>query len=333
MRISLPTSTLSRLRATQIRHSSTAAPLINIRNIPAPHCGSIRILSLHSPQNRNAISRALLADLTRHIAEIHSEGPRGPTRALIIASDVDEAFCAGADLKERRGFTREEYVFSCVYGLWIRPDGTINAMVETAGASDGLKNPLAIIASIPSFLTTLRSTLTSITTLPIPTITALSSLALGGGLELALTTNLRIFASSALVALPETRLGIIPGAGGTYRLPALVGPSRALDMLLTGRRVGGAEAYFWGLCERLVEVGDEEGMQKGVARARTLQGAVDVALGICEGGPAAVKAVLRAVGRGEEVENAEYEGVVGTRDRDEALRAFAEKRKPVFKGS
>ena len=175
--------------------------------------------------------------------------------------------------------------------------------------------------------------MTSITTLPIPTITALSSLALGGGLELALTTNLRIFASSALVALPETRLAIIPGAGGTYRLPALVGPSRALDMLLTGRRVGGAEAYFWGLCERLVEVGDEEGMQKGVARERTLQGAVEVARGICEGGPAAVRAVLRAVGRGEDVENAEYEVVVGTRDRDEALRAFAEKRKPVFKGS
>ncbi|MCJ1381490.1 hypothetical protein MMC17_004601 [Xylographa soralifera] len=294
MRLLLSTTTVSRLCAIQVRKSSTSAPLINIRNIPAPHCGSIRILSLNSPKNRNAISRALLNDLSRHITEIHKEGPLGSTRALIIASDVDEAFCAGADLKERRGFTRE----------------------ETA-----------------SFLTTLRSTLTSITTLPIPTITALSSLALGGGLELALTTNLRIFASSALVALPETRLAIIPGAGGTHRLPALVGPSRALDMLLTGRRVGGAEAYFWGLCERLVEVGDEEGMQKGVARERTLQGAVEVARGICEGGPAAVRAVLRAVGRGEEVENTEYEVVVGTRDRDEALRAFAEKRKPVFKGS
>ena len=245
-------------------------------------------------------------------------------------------------------------MFSGLYCLWIRPNG-VNVIVEAAGMSDVLK-PSASATNLvqsaysispqffsmitdnlycrtTSFLTTLRSTLTSITTLPIPTITALSSLALGGGLELALTTNLRIFASSALVALPETRLGIIPGAGGTYRLPALIGPSRALDMLLTGRRVGGAEAYFWGLCERLVEVGDEEGMQKGVARERTLQSAVDLARGICEGGPAAVRAVLKAVGRGEEVENAEYEGVVGTQDRDEALRAFAEKRKPVFKGS
>lgn len=103
-------------------------------------------------------------------------------------------------------------------------------------------------------------------------------------------------------------------------------------MLLTGRRVGAPEAYFWGLCERLVEVGGEEGMKAGWARERVLEGAVGVARGICEGGPGAVRAVLRACGRGEEVENAEYEGVVGMGDRDEALRAFGEKRRPVFRG-
>lgn len=187
-----------------------------------------------------------------------------------------------------------------------------------------------------SFLSTLRATFTAISTLPIPTVTALSSLALGGGLELALTTHLRVFASSALVALPETRLAIIPGAGGTYRLPALIGRSRALDMLLTGRRVGGSETYFWGLCERLVEVGEAEGMQAGRAREMVLEGAVGVARGICEGGPEATRAVVRAVcgagGLGEERENREYQGVVGMRDRDEALLAFKEKRKPVFRG-
>ena len=73
-------------------------------------------------------------------------------------------------------------------------------------------------------------------------------------------------------------------------------------------------------------------MRKGVARQKVLDGAVDVARWICEGGPAASRAVLRAVGKGEEWENREYEGVVGTADRDEALRAFAEKRKPEFKG-
>ncbi|MCJ1410093.1 hypothetical protein MMC19_004178 [Ptychographa xylographoides] len=275
------------------RYSSTSAPLINVRSIPAPHSGSIRILSLNSPRNRNAISLALLADLTRHIKELHNEGPQGSTRAVILASDVDEAFCAGADLKERRGFTKEQ---------------------------------------TGSFLSSLRSTFTAISTLPIPSISAISSLALGGGLELALTTHLRVFASTALVALPETRLAIIPGAGGTYRLPALIGRSRALDMMLTGRRVGGGEAYFWGLCERLVEVGAEEGMAAGVARERVLEGAVGVARGICEGGPLAARAVIRAAGWGEEVENEAYEAVVGTEDREEALRAFGEKRRPVFEG-
>jgi len=81
-----------------------------------------------------------------------------------------------------------------------------------------------------------------------------------------------------------------------------------------------------------VEVGEEEGMQAGVARERVLEGAVGVARGICEGGPGAVRAVLRACGRGEQSENMEYEGVVGMGDRDEALRAFGEKRRPVFRG-
>lgn len=81
-----------------------------------------------------------------------------------------------------------------------------------------------------------------------------------------------------------------------------------------------------------MEAGGEEGMKAGWAREKVLEGAVGVARGICEGGPGAVRAVLRACGRGEEVENAEYEGVVGMGDRDEALRAFAEKRRPVFRG-
>ncbi|MCJ1485350.1 hypothetical protein MMC06_005524, partial [Schaereria dolodes] len=280
----------------QTRLSSTSPPLITIRNIPAPHCGSILILSLNNPKSRNAISRALLADLSRHITDIHNEGPQGPTRALIIASDVDAAFCAGADLKERRGFTKE----------------------ETA-----------------HFLTSLRHTFHRITTLPLPTLTALSSLALGGGLELALTTSLRVFASSAAVALPETRLAIIPGAGATYRLPALVGRARALDMILTGRRVGGREAGRWGLCDRVVDVGhvgdaEEEGAKS--AREMVLGEAVGLAREICEGAPGAVRAAVRAVGgwagegregkeRAEdELENRMYEEVVGMEDRDEALR-------------
>ena len=174
-------------------------------------------------------------------------------------------------------------------------------------------------------------------------------MALGGGLELALSTHFRVLASTAIVGLPETRLGIIQGAGGTYRLPALVGLPRARDLVLTGRRVSAAEAYFMGLADRLVEilpederdaVGDDakdgsDPKDRLLWRARraALSEAVRLAGEICEGGPVAIRAGLQAVSWArEEVENAMYERVVGTEDRNEALQAFKEKRQPVFKG-
>jgi methylglutaconyl-CoA hydratase len=189
--------------------------------------------------------------------------------------------------------------------------------------------------STANFLKSLRGTFASIASLSIPTITALAAPAFGGGLELALTTHMRVFASTATVALPETRLAIIPGAGGTYRLPALIGLSRARDMILTGRRVGAPEAYFLGLCDRLVEATPEESQQEGVVRTKVLNEAVKLARDICEGGPIAIKAALAAVegcAAGEKAENAAYEIVLKTQDRDEALVAFREKRKPTFKG-
>lgn len=182
------------------------------------------------------------------------------------------------------------------------------------------------------FLTNLRGTLRDIYELPIPTISAISSLAFGGGLELALSTHLRVFGSTAHVGLPETRLGIIPGAGGTYRLPAVIGRTRALDLMLTGRRVPGPEAYFLGLCDRLVEIDPEEAKEPGKARAMVLDAAIDLASTICEGGPIALGQVIRRAGLGEEEENRGYEVIMGTKDRDEALKAFAEKRKPRFTG-
>jgi methylglutaconyl-CoA hydratase len=190
------------------------------------------------------------------------------------------------------------------------------------------------IRSTANFLTSLRAVFTSIQNLPIPTLTALHAPAFGGGLELALTTHLRLFASTAEVALPETRLAILPGAGGTYRLPSLIGLSRARDLILTGRRVKAPEAYFLGLCDRLVQV--PEGKEHaGKAREMVLEEAVKLAMEICEGGPIAIRQALKAVNGwqgGEAAENEAYEGVVRTRDRDEALKAFGEKRRPVFEG-
>ncbi|KAK3312768.1 ClpP/crotonase-like domain-containing protein [Apodospora peruviana] len=313
---------------------SGSGPIVRVTNIRAPGSGHIRILELNRPEARNAISRALLQSLRDEIDDVHAQydpatgdelptpswkkrfggieegNDAGPTRALIIASAIDTSFCAGADLKERRSFSQEE---------------------------------------TDAFLLRLRSTFTAISTLPIPTISAISSLALGGGLELALATHFRVLSSSANVGLPETRLGIIPGAGGTFRLPYLIGVGRARDLILTGRRVNANEAYFLGIADRLVdamatteeeaaewEAADEtERSRIELSRGReaVLSEAVRMAFEICEGGPVAVRAALRAVENPrEETEIQMYERVVGTEDRNEALKAFSEKRKPVFKG-
>jgi hypothetical protein len=104
-----PNPRISLRLAQRYAYSSAQAPAINVTNVPAPHSGSIRILSLNRPAARNAISRQLLTELTHQVNSIHSEGETGSTRALILASDVDSSFCAGADLKERAGFTQEEY--------------------------------------------------------------------------------------------------------------------------------------------------------------------------------------------------------------------------------
>ncbi|KAI1636080.1 ClpP/crotonase [Biscogniauxia mediterranea] len=299
------------LRRLRLYSTDQVGPIIRVTNIDTTSTGHIRLLELNRPASRNAISKKLLADLRVEVdsiqAQYTAEGEEAfagvaqsnPTRALILASSSDTSFCAGADLRERRGFTPE----------------------ETA-----------------DFLANLRDTFSALAALPIPTISAISAYALGGGLELALCTHFRVLASTATVGLPETRLGIIPGAGGTYRLPALIGLPRARDLVLTGRQVSAPEAYFLGIADRLVEVlpdaKDEESHKlPRKARRMVLAEAVRLATEICEGGPVAVRAALQAVAWArEDVENAMYERVVRTEDRNEALEAFREKRKPKFKG-
>lgn len=220
--------------------------------------------------------------------------------------------------------------------------------------------PLLIPYSIKStllFLATLRATLSTLSNLNIPTISAVAGDAHGGGLELALATDLRVFSTTAKVSLPETRLGIIPGAGGTYRLRSIIGESRALDLILTGRKLTGADAYSIGLCQRIVRappgkswdivhqrvhnpaVIDSGKRQETLlevsqeSRAAVLEESFNLAQMICEGAPLAINAALAAVKVGTKAaEEERYADVMGTRDRDRALEAFPKKEAPKFKG-
>ena len=174
-----------------------------------------------------------------------------------------------------------------------------------------------------------RSQLGPLDRSPKPVVAAINGAALGGGLELALVCDLRVAAAHATLALPETSLGIIPGAGGTQRLPRVVGEARAKEMILLARRLSAEEALEWGLVNRVVPKG---------------QNLVDDVLAwiepIANGAPLAQAAALEAIDRahdtslelGLELEKVSYDKTLVSSDRREALAAFAEKRKPSFQG-
>lgn len=141
------------------------------------------------------------------------------TRCVVVTSCSQKVFSAGADLKERANMTMEE-------------------------ASD--------------FVTRLRNTFERLSQLAVPTLAAIEGVAVGGGLELALAADLRISGTGALFGLPETSLAIIPGAGGTQRLPRLIGVARAKELIFTGRRIDATTALEYGIVQHVVEQGHAE---------------------------------------------------------------------------
>lgn len=210
-------------------------------------------------------------------------------RVLLLHSLVPGVFCAGADLKERAGMSMEE---------------------------------------AEAFVDRLRSTFSRMEALPMPTLAVIEGAALGGGLELALACDLRVAGAAARFGLPETTLAIIPGAGGTQRLPRLVGRTRAKDLIFTGRRIGAEEALAVALADRLAAEG--EALQAALALARQMSA----------NGPIALRAAKEAIDRGLDrdleqglaLERTCYARVLPTQDRLEGLAAFRERRKAVFRG-
>ncbi|XP_008053124.2 enoyl-CoA hydratase domain-containing protein 2, mitochondrial isoform X1 [Carlito syrichta] len=214
-------------------------------------------------------------------------------RVLLIRSGVKGVFCAGADLKERAQMSEVE---------------------------------------VRVFVQRLRGLMNEIAAFPAPTIAAMDGFALGGGLELALACDLRVAASSAVLGLIETSRGLLPGAGGTQRLPRCLGVALAKELIFTGRRLSGAQAHALGLVNHAVAQ-NEEG-DAAYHRARAL------AQEILPQAPIAVRLGKVAIDRGMEVDIASGMAIEGmcyaqnipTRDRLEGMAAFREKRPPKFVG-
>jgi methylglutaconyl-CoA hydratase len=165
--------------------------------------------------------------------------------------------------------------------------------------------------------------------LPRPTVAALNGVAFGGGLELALACDFRVAVESAQLGLTEVRLGILPGAGGTQRLTRLVGTARAKELILLGRRISAAKALEIGLVNAVVPVGGLEGAV--VELAAELDGCAPVS--VAKAKEAIDRGLDGSLDEGLRIERQCYEVTLATEDRNEGLRAFAEKRPPRYQGT
>lgn len=214
-------------------------------------------------------------------------------RVIILKSTTPGIFCAGADLKERATM----------------PPQMVGPFVAKA-----------------------RGFINDLENLPVPVIAAIDGHALGGGLEMALACDIRVAADTSMMGLVETKLAIIPGAGGTQRLPRLVGPSIAKDLMFTARTLNGSEAEKI----RLVNYS----VPQNAAGDAAYQKSLEVAKQILPNGPIAIKMAKAAINKGMQVdvstamfiEEACYAQIIPTKDRLEGLKAFKEKRRPVYKG-
>jgi enoyl-CoA hydratase / 3-hydroxyacyl-CoA dehydrogenase len=235
----------------------------------------------------NPPANSISAQLIEELARVweHVDGSSG-IRALVIASANPMLYCAGADIKSFSG-------------------------MDEAGGRRLLDQGHELLRSLGSSATA--------------TIAAVNGLALGGGCELAMACDVRIAADSATFGQPEVNLGIIPGFGGTQRLPRMVGPAKALEMNMTGDAISSEDAYEHGLVNRVVP--DHELFDVALAWARKLGGQA----------PRAIEQLKRVSHRadlddGIAAEKQGFAAVLGSRDAREGITAFLEKRSPKWQG-
>jgi len=237
--------------------------------------------------NRPEALNALSVQVVKDIGAAIDEAATSDARALLITGAGEKAFCAGADISEFMG----------------------RNVVECIAATELGQNTFAKLDS-----------------LSIPSLAIINGFALGGGLELATACTLRVATANAWLGVPEIKLGLIPGYGGTQRLPRLVGQGRALDMVMTGRMVGAKEALSMGLINRLVEAPAVEG---AIAYAREFAG---FSLPVLRYGREAVmRADQTALSEGLLIERDLNTLAFQGEDATEGATAFLEKRKPTFK--
>jgi len=237
--------------------------------------------------DRQEALNALTFAMLREIGDAFDTVAQSDARALIVTGAGPKAFCAGADIKELRGRSLIE---------------------QKRGAELGQ----AVFARLDA--------------LAIPSVAVINGHAFGGGLELAMACTFRLAARAAKMGLPEVKLGLIPGYGGTQRLPRLVGEARALEIIMSGRTVEAEEAFRIGLVSRLI---DGDPLEAGIAFARAFTG---YSLRTLEFARAAVRrAADLSLAEGLKAEAELSTLAYRTADAEEGMAAFAEKRKPKFR--
>ncbi|KAJ1919683.1 hypothetical protein H4219_001824 [Mycoemilia scoparia] len=177
-------------------------------------------------------------------------------------------------------------------------------------------------------------------TLKVPTIAAIDGPALGGGLEMSLCCDFRFAGPTSVLGLPETSLGIIPGAGGTQRLSRLIGASKAKQLIFTALRFGPEQGRSLGIIDTLFQNGSKFGSGDELHSSTGIEQALKLASSIISQAPLAVKMAKQAIDlgitqelvSGLETEQLCYAPLLDTKDRLEGLQAFKEKRKPIYKG-